>query len=182
MTESRLKGKKIAVVIAFRGFKDQEYFIPVDILEKTGAQIKTVSSQKGKAIGEDGGEVQVHFLVGETDPAEFDAVVFIGGPGMSDNLDNRDFQRLGTKAAESGKILGAICVAPALLAKAGILKGKKATVWSAPLDKTAVRILEENGAEFSDSDVVVDNNIITASGPYAAEEFGKRLVELLTGK
>ncbi|MDD3399429.1 MAG: DJ-1/PfpI family protein [Candidatus Pacebacteria bacterium] len=177
-----LNNKKVAVVIAFRGFRDIEYFVPVDILKKVGAGIKVISSKTGKAIGDEGGEVEVDMNIAQVDLTKFDAVVFVGGPGMSDNLDNPDFQQLARKAEESGLLLGAICIAPALLAKAGILKGKKATVWSSPLDKTAIKILKENGAEFQDSDVVVDGKVITASGPHAAEEFGWKLAGLLTGK
>jgi protease I len=58
------------------------------------------------------------------------------------------------------------------LAKAGVLKGKKATVWSSPMDKSPIKILTQNGAIFENLDVVVDGNIITANGPQAAEEFG----------
>lgn len=176
-----LKDKKIAVVIAFKGFKDPEYFIPKDILEKAGAKISTVSSRKGTAIGDDGGEAEVDQLVSETDPADFDATVFVGGPGMSENLDNKDFHRLAVQTLEAGNILAAICIAPALLAKAGVLEGKKAVVWYNPFDKTAIRILEENGAEFVDTSVVVDGRVVTACGPDAAEEFGQTLVRLLTG-
>ena len=50
-----LENKKIAMVIAFKGFKDPEYFIPRDILETAGAEVVTVSSKKGTAFGDDGG-------------------------------------------------------------------------------------------------------------------------------
>jgi protease I len=177
-----LNNKKVAAVIAFRGFRDIEYFVPVDILKRAGAGIKVISSKTGKAVGDEGGEVEVDMNITQADLTKFDAVVFVGGPGMSDNLDNPDFQQLAIKAEELGLLIGAICIAPALLAKAGILKGKKATVWSSPLDKTAIKILEENGAEFQDSDVVIDGKIITAAGPHAAEEFGWKLAGLLTGE
>ncbi len=177
-----LKNKKVAVVISFTEFRDVEYFFPVDILRRTGARIKVISSKTGKARGEEGGEVMVDMDADQADLTKFNAVVFIGGPGMSDNLDNQDFQQLAKKAEELGLIVGAICIAPALLAKAGVLRGKRATVWSSPLDKTAIKILKENGADFQDFDVVVDGKIVTASGPHAAEEFGWKLAGLLTGK
>jgi protease I len=69
-----------------------------------------------------------------------------------------------------------------ILAKAGVLKEKRATVWSSPLDRGPVRILKENGAIYEDKDVVQDGKIITANGPGAAEEFGQKLVEILTEK
>ena len=62
MPKQSISGKKIAIVIAFREFRDVEYFIPGNILTGAGAKITAVSSQKGLAIGADGGEVQVNLL------------------------------------------------------------------------------------------------------------------------
>jgi len=68
------------------------------------------------------------------------------------------------------------------LAKAGTLEGKKAAVWSSPLDKSAVKILKENGADYQKDSLVVDGKIITANGPGAAKEFGQKIVEGLTNQ
>jgi len=72
-----------------------------------------------------------------------------------------------------------LCILPVILAKAGVLKGKKATVWSSLMDRVPVRILEENDAIYQEKSVVVDGKIITANGPAAAEEFAKAIVEVL---
>lgn len=175
-----LEGKKIAMVIAFRDFRDIEYFIPRDTLLGAGAKIVTVSSQKGMAIGADGGEVQVSLDASEFQAENFDATVFIGGPGMGKKLEDESFQKIAKDTVESDKVLGAICIAPALLAKAGVLEGKKATVWSSPLDKSPIRMLEEGGAEYLAEDVVVDGKIVSASGPAAAKKFAEALIEVLT--
>lgn len=178
MTEI-LQGKKIAMLIAFRDFRDEEYFIPKQILEEAGAEIKTASKERGTAIGADGGEAEVDFLIEEINPADFDAIVFIGGPGALKYLDNEKSYQLARETIKADKVLGAICIAPAILAKSGVLKGKKATVWSSVMDKSAVKILEENGAVFQKDSVVVDGKIITADGPGAAKEFAEALIELL---
>lgn len=174
-----LTDKKIAFIIAFRNFRDEEYFVPREILEKAGVQIKTASNKLGKAIGADGGEVEADLLIENLNPADFDAVVFVGGPGCLENLDNEDSYKLLKEAVAQDKVLAAICISPVILAKAGILNGKKATVWSNPLDKSGVNILKENGAVYQDSPVVVDGKIITAKGPAAAKRFGEALVEIL---
>ena len=174
--------KNIAVIIAFREFRDIEYFIPRDILIGAGFKIFNVSTKKGVAIGADGGEVDVDLTPDEFRPEGFDAAVFIGGPGMAKNLDNKDFQKIARDMARTGKVLGAICIAPALLAKAGVLKGKKAVVWSNPMEKSAIKILGDNGANYQEGKLAVDGNIVTASGPDAAEEFAQALTRLLTGK
>jgi len=82
-------------------------------------------------------------------------------------------------AARENKVLGAICIAPALLAKAGVLQGKKATVWSSPLDKSPIKILEKSGAIFVAEEVVSDDGIVTANGPGAAKKFAQALIEAL---
>ena len=179
MADKTLVGKKIAMVIAFRDFRDIEYFIPRNILFSAGAQITTCSTEKGIAVGADGGEVQVNLEASELQVAKFDAIVFIGGSGMGKNLDNEVLHQIAQETVAQNKVLGAICVAPALLAKAGVLNGKKATVWSNPLDKSAVKMLKEGGAQYQDESVVIDGQIITASGPPAAKQFGEALTTLL---
>jgi protease I len=180
--EKTLQGKKVAMVIAFRDFRDVEYFVPKDILQSAGADVVVVSNKKGMALGADGGEVEVDYLIDEIDPSDFDAVIFVGGPGCLKNLDNENSYNLIQKTVSQNKLLGAICISPAILAKAKVLEGKKATVWSSPLDKSAIKILEENNAIYENKEVVVDDGIITANGPNAAEEFGKKIVEILTNK
>jgi protease I len=177
-----LQGKKVAMIIAFRDFRDVEYFVPKEILEKAGAKIVTVSTKMGTAIGADGGDTEVNLLLSNLNVADFDAVVFIGGPGALDYLDNENSYKVARETIEKNKILGSICISPVILAKAGVLSGKRATVWSSPLDRSPVKILKENGAIYEDKDVVQDGKIITANGPAAAEEFGQKLVEVLTGK
>jgi protease I len=176
---SILNDKKAAIIIAFRGFRDEEYFVPKEILEKAGFEIKTASNQKGTAIGADGGETEANFLVSEINSADFDAIIFIGGPGCLVSLDNENSYKVAQETVSQNKILAAICISPAILAKAGVLQGKKATVWSSIMDKSAIKILEENGAIYQDKSVAVDGKIITGNGPDAAEEFGKTIIKAL---
>lgn len=172
--------KKVAMVIAFRDFRDIELFIPMEIFRQAGAKVSVVSSEKGTAIGADGGDVQVNSTALELNVGDFDAVVFIGGPGMGKKLDDESFQKIARDAASAGKVLGAICVAPALLARAGVLSLKKATVWSSVMDKSAVKILKEGGAIYKEEQVVAEGNIVTANGPAASRKFAQAIVGLLT--
>jgi len=180
MQNSNILSKKVVFIVAFRDFRDAEYFIPKEILESGGAEIKTASTKKGLAIGADGGEAEVDFLVSEVKPADFDVVIFVGGPGTLKYLDNEDSYRLARETIAREKILASICISPVILAKAGVLEGKKATVWSSAMDKSAIKTLEQNKATYEDNPVVIDGKIITASGPSAAEEFGEKIKELLT--
>ncbi|MCS7131535.1 MAG: DJ-1/PfpI family protein, partial [Hadesarchaea archaeon] len=78
-------------------------------------------------------------------------------------------------AAKKGKKVGAICIAPIILANAGVLEGKRATVWNGDF----VRMLKERGAKYTGKQVEVDGNIITANGPTAAKEFGRTIAKEL---
>lgn len=178
--EENLEGKKIAMIVAFRDFRDAEYFVPKEIFEKAGAEIKTVSDKLGTAIGADGGDTKVDILLSDLNVLDFDAIVFIGGPGCLKHLDNETSYKVAREAIEQNKVLGSICISPVILAKAGVLSGKRATVWSSPLDRGPVKILKENGAIYVDENVVVDGKLITANGPGAAKEFGEKIFEILT--
>lgn len=171
--------RKVVFVIAFEDFRDREYFVPREILEKGDVEVKTISNKKGLAIGADGGEVEVDFLITEINPSDFDAVIFIGGPGCLKFLNNENSYRLISATLDTGKILASICISPVILAKAGVLENKRATVWHSTLDKSPIEALEQNGAEFVDQSVVQDSNIITANGPEVAEEFSNKILENL---
>lgn len=182
MPEKNLTGKKAVMLIAFRNFRDAEYFVPKEILEGAGVEVKTASNKMGLAIGAEGGDVSVNFLVKDLNPTEFDAVIFVGGPGCLENLDNEDSYRVAKETMANNKVLAAICVSPVILAKAGVLKGKRATVWSSPMDKGPIKILEEQGAIYLPRPVVSDGKIVTGNGPDAANEFGEAIVRVLTEK
>lgn len=174
-----MENKKVAIIIAFRDFRDPEYFFPMQVLKGAGAKITTVSTSLGVAIGADGGEVRVDLLLDNLNSQDFDGIVFIGGEGCLKYLDNDKSYAVIQEAVAGSKVLGAICISSVILAKAGALKGKKATVWSSPLVKSPVRILEENGADYQDEGVVVDGKIVTANGPPSARVFGEALVKIL---
>jgi protease I len=132
------------------------------------------SSSLEEATGMLGLKVKPKILLNEIDVTKFDAVLFIGGVGAKEYFDNKTAQGIAKKAIENNKILGAICIAPSILANAGVLKDKKATAFRSEADN-----LKEKGASFTDEDITKDGNIITANGPGAAKEFAKSIAETL---
>lgn len=174
-----LKGKSIALVIAFRNFRDEEYFIPEQILKGAGAEIKTISASLGQAIGKMGGEVKVDLLLDDLNVGDYDAVLFIGGSGAAKYIDDSQAHQVAQEVVQKNILLGAICIAPAILARAGVLSGKKATVWSDNMDKSAVNILKEEGVKYQPDHVVIDGKIITADGPDSAKSFAEAVIEAL---
>jgi protease I len=100
----------------------------------------------------------------------------VGGGGSREYFDSPVAHTLAQSFYSHGKVTSAICIAPAILANAGLLKEKKAT--SFPSSESA---LKSKGAVFTKDDVVVDGKIITGVGPEAARRFGEKLVEVLSG-
>lgn len=171
--------EKIALIIAPKDFKDEEYIIPKQVFESSDFLVDTISYKFGPAIGVDGNTAKVDILAKNLKIADYSAIVFVGGPGAVNYFEDQEAYRIIKDAVSENKILAGICIAPVILAKAGALKNKQATVWSSPTDKKAIRILEQEGAEFVDRSVVVDNKIVTANGPKSAQEFAQRIVKSL---
>lgn len=162
--------KKLAIIIASRNFRDEEYFETKQFLSSYEFNIETFSDRAGLTIGRFGGESEAKSIL-DIDERKFDGIIFVGGGGALELLDNEASYNIAQAFNEKGKMTAAICIAPVILAKAGILKGRKATVWNSDMDKSAIRILEENGAFFMDEKSIIDSNIITANGPEAIEDF-----------
>lgn len=162
------------MVVAPKDFRDEEYLEPRQVLEKEGIEVKVSSLNLGEAKGAGGTIALIDLTSDDARAEDFDAVLFIGGPGMVNLVSDARLTNLAKAFFEAGKITAAICVAPAILAKAGILTGKKAAAWSGVKSD-----LTGGGAIYSGESVTVDGQIITASGPTAAKEFGEKILEKL---
>ena len=170
---------KIAYIVAHKNFRDEEYFIPKEILEGVGIQVDTYSDQTGEARGSEGGDAMAAGLE-EIKVNDYEGVVLAGGQGAPKYLDNDEVYSLLNEFKQKGKLIAAICISPIILAKAGLLRGKKATVWSSDMDKSAIETIKDEGAEYVEKKVVSDGRIITANGPEAAKAFGKQIVVSLS--
>lgn len=176
-TVSGVEGKRVLLIISFKDFRDEEFKIPFEVFTGAGIKVDVASDQTGKAIGVLGLEVQVNLSLETVNVDLYDAIVFVGGPGTPRHLwGNPEAVRIANEAYEKGKIIGAICLAPGVLAEADIVNGVKVTAFH-----TARSKLVQAGAVFMDEDVVVDGNIITASGPQAARKFANEILKALRG-
>ena len=108
---------------------------------------------------------------------DFDAVVFIGGSGAVQYVSSPVALGLVREAADKGKILAAIGVAPVVLANAGVLTGVRAT--SLLTERVKLQLA---GADYTGMPVERDGPIITASDPEAANLFGKAIVDAISGR
>lgn len=171
------KAKKAVLIVASENFRDEELFDTKRALE--GAQIQTViaSTKTGRLDGVLGGSAEAQILVSSIDVNDYDAIIFVGGPGATQYFDDAAALDIARKAAGKSKLLAAICIAPTTLANAGVLKGVKATCFSSERLK-----LEKAGAVYTGSPVEKDGLIITADGPRSAAQFGKTIADALAGK
>lgn len=170
--------KKIAFIIAHKEFRDEEYFITKEVLENNDVIVDTYSDEKGLAIGRFGGEVTVNHVMEDIDVNKYDGLVFAGGSGALECLDYEVSYGLINSFINNGKVVAAICISPVILAHAGVLSGKKATVWSSSMDKTAIKELGKVGAIYSDEPVIVDGKIITGRDYEASALFGSTIAGL----
>lgn len=168
------KGKKAVMIIASNNFRDEELLKPREVLEKNGVTVTVASSLLKEATGMLGAKVKPDILFTDIHVAEYDAVIFVGGSGADEYWDNPTAHKIATDASNAKKIVGAICIAPVTLARAGLLKDKNATTYS-----STVKDIKSAGANYTGADVERDGNIITASGPTAAQKFGETIVKAL---
>jgi len=170
--------RKVLFVVAPERFRDEELLEPKRILEHHGAAVTVASTRSGTAVGMLGAKVAVDCLVQGADAASYDALAIAGGAGAPAHLwDSEPLRRLAKAIHAAGKPVGAICLSPPVLARAGLLAGKRATTY--PADR-AVAELKRGGATYVQEAVVRDGTILTASGPEAAAAFGETLAGLLT--
>ena len=170
----KLNGKKVLMIIAKDQFRDEEYAEPRKILEGEGASITVASSSLNKSKGMLGMIVKPDILVSDVKVQDYDAVIFVGGMGSSEYWDNPTAHKIAKDAYNAGKVVSAICIAPVTLARAGLLKGKRATVFPSEIDK-----IKAGGAIYGSGEVEKDGKIITGSGPIVASKFGKTVVQAM---
>lgn len=164
----------VLMVVAPKDFRDEELVEPREVLELHGYDVEIASEKVETAKGKLGEEVDVDTDLHDVDSADLIALVFVGGSGSKKYFTNAKALLLAKEAAEQGKVVAAICIAPSILANAGVLKGKRAT--SYPSERAN---LEAKGATFVEQNVVTDGNVITACGPEAARAFGEAIVKAL---
>ena len=170
----RLSGRTVLMVIASQQFRDEEYAVPRKILEQEGAAVTVACSALAPATGMLGMTVTPDILLTAVEPKRFDAVIFVGGMGATEYWDNPTAHRLAQQLSQQGKVVAAICLAPMTLANAGLLTAKRATMWPSEAES-----FKANGVRYTGKPVERDGQLITGSGPEAAESFGRMVADVL---
>jgi len=165
-------GRSALLVVPARGFQDEELAGTRRALELAGVQVAIASSRTGILMGMLGGTVRADMLLNQANIGNFDAVVFIGGIGAVDYINNATAQNLARQAATQQKVVAAIGTAPSILAAAGLLQGVTATAYPAE----QARLLR-GGALYTGNAAEKQGLIITAIGAPAAGLFAQAIVE-----
>ncbi|MFA6461226.1 MAG: DJ-1/PfpI family protein [Candidatus Woesearchaeota archaeon] len=168
---------KALFVVAQRGYQDQEYGVPKQILEEKGIEVVTASKEGGTCVGAQGGMIKDSISLADVKIDVYNLIVFIGGSGAQAYSSDEEALNIAREGFNHYKLLGAICIAPIILARSGVLRGRKATVWNK--DGRQEAILSNSGAKYTGEAVTVDGKIVTANGPEAASEFARTLLRIL---
>ena len=165
--------QKVAIILAPDKFNETELSETRKLISDNQINIVTVSASK-IAKGMSGLSMEVDLLIEELNLNEVEALIFIGGPGCREYVENYQLHTIIQLALEKGKIIAAICLAPLLLKKAGILDNRKFTAHVSVKSE-----MVKNSQGFTEQNVVVDENIVTANGPESVKEFTKEIINLL---
>lgn len=167
--------KKVIVFFA-NGTEEIEALTPVDYLRRAGIDVTLAGVPVRDVTGSHGINISADQAASSCVNGDFDMVVLPGGLPGTVNLENdANVQKIMKKAYDAGKFVCAICAAPSVLGKAGMLCGKHATCYPGFEGYLYGAVCER-------TPVVRDGNIITSCGAGAAEEFALALIHALCGK
>ena len=162
---------KVVILLA-NGFEEIEAVVPIDVFRRLDFDVVIAGAEK-IVTGSHKLMLPADLLINQVNVNEFDAFILPGGmPGSINLRDNPAVIDIVKEAFSSGKIIGAICAAPIVLLKAGILRGKKATAH--PSIKN-----ELEGVLYTMAMTESSGNIITSKGPGASFEFAAKIAEML---
>jgi protease I len=164
----------ILIFLPANNFNEEEYQIINRVFAKASKQVFISSDSNTICNGDKGLKVRADTNIYNVNENNFSAIVLIGGKGSKDYWDNENLHRIVKDFKSSGKIVSAICSAPVILARAGLLSNIPATCWSE--DKNE---LIKSGIQYQDRSVVIEKNVITANGPRSAEQFAESVLNMI---
>lgn len=164
----------VLFIIAPDNFRDEELFETKQVIESEGHKCMVASTHHKTCKGMLGRTIIPDLKTSNANMDDFDAVVIVGGSGAPVLAEDSSTLKLLKQARSQDKLIAAICLGPMIPAKAGVLKGIKATVYRTD---ESIAALEQGGAVLQDMHLVVDQNTVTADGPKQAKMFGQAIAE-----
>lgn len=169
--------RNLLIILPAQNFNEDEYNIIKHYFDKSGVRIFISSVKNGLCAGERGLRVQSDVLLCNINQKNFAGIIFIGGRGVINDLNNSDLHDLAVQFSSSKKLVAAICAAPLILGNAGLLTGIDATC-----NNKYKSDLEKLGANYIDTPVVRSGNTLTAQSPESANEFAALVIDQITKK
>ena len=179
MAEKQLTGTSVILAVPGTQFREEEVFETQRILENEGATVVVASTEAGACRGMREGFVEATVAIEDVSPEEHRGLIVAGGSAAPQLFwKNKSLAELVSAMSEAGKVVAAISLSTVVLAKAGILEGRNATVYHLP---EAIEALEEAGAAYVKDRLIVDGKLIMAEGPAEARPFARAIVTALAG-
>lgn len=161
-----------------QGCEELEAVTIIDLLVRGGIEVVSAGLEPGPVTASRGVVLVPQMTLDEALERDYDMVVLPGGmPGAQHLEDDARINALLYKMAQSGSYIAAICAAPKVLAKAGLLAGKRATSYPGYVDK-----MNLPDVEYREEAVVLDGKMITSRGPGTSMDFALTLIEQLVDK
>lgn len=161
-------------VFLAKGFEELEALAPVDVLRRAGVKVKTVGVTGKRVSGSHGISVNCDIVIADATFDELEGIILPGGlPGTTNLEADETVQEFIDYAATNGKVIGAICAAPMILGRKGLLRGKNAVCYTG-FEK------ELTGAHVLDRPAVRDENIVTGWGAGGAMDFALLYLEAIS--
>ena len=172
-------GKKAVLIIAGDNFRDDELYETKRVLDAAGVLTTIAGSRQGIARGMLGNMAQPDITLNRLKVDDYNAVIFVGGPGAAEYFDSPVALNIAREAASKRKILAAISIAPTILANANVLTGIRVTGFLSESQR-----LQQAGAIYTGNPVERDKFIITGSGgsPRASLDFARAIANALSGR
>jgi protease I len=179
MAAEKLKGKRIAFLVAPEGAEQVELTEPWKAVEEAGGKPELISTDSGEIQAfnhlDKGDMFPVDRTVDEADASDYDGLVLPGGVANPDFLRSDEDAVAFTRAFfEQAKPVGVICHGPWTLIEADVVRDRTITSW--PSLQTDLR---NAGANWVDEEVVVDQGLVSSRKPDDLPAFCAKVVEEL---
>ena len=159
------------VMILAPGFEELEAVGTADVLARLGITVTFAGLDSIKITGSHNISIAAHHKLADLSVSDYDGVILPGGlPGSTNLLESELVIRWIKDMKNNGKITAAICAAPIVLAKAGVLTSGKFTMYPG-FDSYL------NGLQYTDALAERDGNVVTGKGPGAVFAFAAKIAE-----
>ena len=162
------------LVILTNGFEEMEALGTIDVLRRGGVVVDVFSLHGPTLMGAHNVKISDLENYKEADLDNYDCLFIAGGPQYQELETNSDFLNIIKYFSNKDRYIGAICAAPTILGKLGLLKGKEYTCFNS--------MNEDFGGTYIDHYAVKDGKLVTGKGPMATIEFALLLLETITNK